>query len=118
MTATVTIEMEKSVVDAVNEALEAMREGMAQAEDADRFGWQRSVIDTAIRALAETGRDFSANDVRLLIPDDITGPLMGARFNAAQTQKVIRWRHLTRSTKKSTHGHRISVWRGMRPTDD
>jgi hypothetical protein len=116
VTAMATVQVEQSVVDAIAAAVVARDAGMAQAEEADRSGWNTSLIDTAIRAFADTGRDFSANDVRVVLPDDVPGPLMGARFSAAQTLGQIRFRGYVRSSKVSTHSKRIAMWRGSTPT--
>lgn len=79
------------------------------AEDADRDGWDRKVIDQAIHAFAAQGRPFSANDLRELLPD-VRQPLIGARFLAAANRGVIRRVGYTPSTQKSTHAHPIAVW--------
>lgn len=103
------IEVETSVVDAIAKARAARDEGMAAAEDADRDGWDTKVIDQAIRALIDTGRPFSANDLRQLLPD-VRQPLIGARVRAAGTRGDTRRVGYVPSTLESTHGHPIAVW--------
>ncbi len=114
---TTTVEIETSVVDAVRAAIAARNEGMAQAEDADRSGWNRALIDQAIDAFALTGQPFSSNDLRHLLPDDVPGALMGARFSAAVTGKRIRFVGYTPSTKQNTHGKPVNVYVGRVQAD-
>jgi hypothetical protein len=71
--------------------------------------WTRDLIDQAIRTLAETGRPFSANSLRPLLPD-VPGALMGARFMAAARRGQIRKVGTEPSTDPGTHGHDIKVW--------
>lgn len=71
-----------------------------------------AVVDQAILTVADRGGQFSANDVRPLLPALRSRNLIGARFNALRTAKRI-----TRvkgsyvpSTDPGTHGHPIAVW--------
>ena len=109
---TVTITVDADLHATITDCIAARDEGMARAEDADRSGWNKALIDQAIDALANTGERFSSNDLRVLLPDDIPGPLFGARFSAAQTKGRIRFVGYTRSTKKNTHGKPVAVWVG------
>jgi hypothetical protein len=110
---TVTIEVPADLHARISECIAARDEGIAQAEDADRSGWNKALIDQAIDALARTGEPFSANDLRVLLPDDIPGPLFGARFqHASRNRGVIQPLGLTSSSKKSTHAHPIRIWVG------
>lgn len=109
---TVTIQVPADLHATIAECVAARNEGMAQAEEADRSGWNKALIDQAIAALANTGQRFSSNDLRVLLPEDIPGPLFGARFSAAQTKGRIRFVGYTRSTKKNTHGKPVAVWVG------
>lgn len=70
----------------------------------------RQRIDAAIRHAVETGHEFSANDIRTTL-QDIPGPLIGARFNAAARAGVIRHVGYVPSSKGNTHGHDIKLWR-------
>jgi hypothetical protein len=88
--------------------------GIAQAEASDRYGWNTRLIDQAINAFARTGDRFSANDLRELLPDDLPGPLYGARFMAACTEKRIERVGRTTSTKANTHSKDIGVWVGIK----
>jgi hypothetical protein len=84
-------------------------EGIARA-DAAADPDARAAIDAAIRKVAARGEVFSANAVRVLVPG-ITGPLMGARFNAAAKAGVIVHVGYEASTKSSTNAHRIMTWK-------
>ena len=111
---TTTIEVETSVVDAIAAAIAARDEGMRQAEEADRSGWNKALIDQAIDAMALTRRPFSANDLRELLPSDVPTPLIGSRFqHASRNRGVIRRVGLTTSTKKNTHGKDVGQWVGV-----
>lgn len=106
---TTVIEVETSVVEAIAKARAARDEGMARAREADRDGWDTKVIDQAIHALCETGRPWSANDLRELLPD-VRQPLIGERINAARNRRQIRKVGSVPSTLESTHAHGIAVW--------
>ena len=109
---TVTIQVPADLHAQISECVALRNEGMAQAEEADRSGWNKALIDQAIDVFAATREPFSANDLRVLLPDDLPGPLFGARFSAAQTAGRIRFVGYTRSTKKNTHGKPVAVWVG------
>ena len=109
---TVTVEVDADLHAKIADCIAARNEGMAQAEDSDRSGWNKALIDQTIDVLARTGDRFSANDLRILLPDDLPGALFGARFSAAQTAGRIRFVGFTRSTKKNTHGKPVAVWVG------
>lgn len=111
-TATTTIEIPTSVVDAVKAARAERDAGMAAAEEADRDGWDRKVIDQAIEAYAKTEERFSINELRELLPD-VRSALIGSRFMAASVGGRIRRVGLTPSTKKNTHGKDVAVWLGV-----
>ena len=89
------------------EALKA--EGIARAT-ANAPRADRDRIDAAIRQVAARGGEFSANDVRPLI-GSITGPLVGARFNAAARAGLIVHIGYVKSAKASTHAHEVKLWR-------
>lgn len=113
---TTTIEVATSVVDAIRDAIAARDAGIARAEASEITNWNRALIDQAIDAFAATGRPFSANDLRDLLPD-VPGPLMGARFqHAANNRKVIRFTGYVTSTKKNTHAKPVGRWVGINRT--
>lgn len=109
---TVTIEVDADLHARIQDCIAARDAGIAQAEEADRTGWNRNLIDQAIDYLAATGQPFSSNDLRVLLPDDLPGPLFGGRFSAAVTQRRIRFIGFTRSTKKNTHGKAVNLYVG------
>lgn len=110
---TVIIEVDAEVHAKIADCIAARDEGMRQAEESDRSGWNKALIDQAIDVLAGTGEPFSANDLRVLLPDDLPGPLFGARFqHAARNRRVIQSLTWTSSSKKNTHAHPIRVWIG------
>ena len=107
-----------STHDAIEAAIAARNEGWAQAEAADRSGWDKNLIDQAIDALAETGEPFSANELRELLPDNVRASLMGGRFVNARSRGVIRWDGWTTSTKRNTHGKGIGRYVGVSQTQE
>lgn len=109
---TTTIEVETSIVTAIAEAKAARDAGIAQAESSERAAYDSALLDQALRAFAETGRPFSANDLRNVLPDDIHGPLWGARFTAARCRGDIRPVGDVTSTKKNTHAKPVALWVG------
>lgn len=112
-----TIEVETSVVDAIAAAKAARDEGIAAAESGQLSDWNKNLIDQAIDAFAATGRPFSANDLRQLLPDDLPGPLYGNRFtHAYKNRGVIRYVGSEPSTKKNTHLHPVARWVGVTAT--
>lgn len=101
-----------SPAEAIAAARAARDAGIAQAEDADRTGWDKSLIDQAVEAFAEAGEPFSANDIRELI-GDVRSALIGARFLAAANAGRIRRIGLVTSTKKNTHAKPVACWIGV-----
>lgn len=96
-------------------AIAERNEGWALAEEADRHVRDKALIDEAIDALAETGQEFSANEVRELLPDTVRASLMGARFaHARQNRGVIRFAGYVTSTKRNTHAKPVGRWVGVR----
>lgn len=91
------------------ETAQAAREtGVALVEGASD-DWARAVVDQAIRAAAESGRSFSANDLRDLLPAERSG-LIGARFlAAAKAGRIIRVGY-TPATHAAGHGRPVAVW--------
>ncbi|WP_325598655.1 hypothetical protein [Nocardioides sp.] len=99
----------------IRDAAAARDEGIAQVEN----GSDPRVIlaiDAAIQAAIESGRRFSANDIRDQFPVS-DEHLVGARFRA-HAQKRVDSQPLmvcvgrTTSTLKSTRHHEIKVWLG------
>lgn len=99
----------RKITAAVARAQAARDAGVARAErsatDADR-----DRIDAAIASVAKRGGEFSANDVRPLVPN-VPGPLMGARFLAAsRAGRIVKVGYVT-STDPGTHAHPVALWR-------
>lgn len=74
------------------------------------------MVDDKIAELNASGRTWSANDLRDLLPV-VAGPLVGARVRAAATRRPVEMEAVgyTPSSLRSTHAHPIRVWRGVRP---
>lgn len=107
-----TTQRPKTIAELVDEARRERDAAIAMAEDADRDGWDRKVIDQAIDAFADSRRPFSANDLRDLLPD-VRSALIGSRFLAAAKQGRIRKVGLVTSTKRNTHAKPVAQWIGV-----
>lgn len=115
---TVTITVDADLHSSIAACIAERDAGMASAEASDLTGWNRKLIDQAIDVLAARGEPFSANQLRVLLPDDVPGPLFGARFqHAANNRKVIRFVGYVPSTKRNTHGKPVGLWRGIATTE-
>jgi hypothetical protein len=84
-------------------------EGMARVTEASD-AQDIAVVDQAIETFVQSGRPFSANDVRPLLPPLRSNNLVGARFSAFRTRKQIVRVGYTPSTDPGTHGHPVAVW--------
>lgn len=89
-------------------------------EDADHaasFAW-REAVDVAIRQCAVSGREFTADDVRVLLSDGDRGVVdahpnaYGARFQAARKAGRIVAVGARASDRPASHGRLLRVWRG------
>lgn len=88
----------------------AKESGIAAANSASADVKTR--IDSAIRRLASSGREFSANDLRADLVD-VPGPTVGGRFNALARAGVIApTGNRVPSNLGSTHGHELKCWIG------
>lgn len=83
--------------------------GQAQTTAAHSADRQR--VDSAIRQLAATGREFSSNDARPL--HNVVGPVVGAAFTAAARAGLIRRTGYEASTQPGTHAHPVATWKGI-----
>lgn len=72
---------------------------------------ERSKVEAAIRRLAASGREFSANDARAL--HGVSGGVVGATFTAMRQLGVIRPVGHETSTKGNTHGKPVARWVGV-----
>jgi len=90
----------------------ARDEGIACAESAQGAEWDRHVIDQAIMHYARTGLEFSANDLRGLLPA-VAGSMIGARFLAAARAGTIVRAGATHASHRAGHARLLSTWRGQ-----
>lgn len=97
-------------LDLLEQARAARDEGMARTTEASGED-EITTVDTVIMRMARSGAVFSANDVRDEL-DEVRGPLIGARFNAARMRKLIKPVGYTPSTQPTTHMHPIRTWQG------
>jgi hypothetical protein len=73
--------------------------------------WDVNVVVNCIRTLAATGREFTADDVRPLLPS--VGPqTIGAGFRRAVARGLIEPTGYRQSTTPSRHASVVRVWRG------
>jgi hypothetical protein len=80
-------------------------------EIAERSVWDQFLVEQAVLHVGIRHDEFSANDLRDLLPELGHGYL-GAAINSLRNDRLIE--HTGRvlpSTLDSTHGHRIAVWR-------
>lgn len=82
----------------------------AAAEHAGEF-WRRT-FDQRLRYLAGTGRDFTADDVREVVPDPVSLNAVGAMFAAAAASGLIVKVGYRPSDRPESHGRVVTVWRG------
>jgi hypothetical protein len=71
-----------------------------------------AVVDQAIDRFAASGVQFSANDIRPLLPPLRSNNLIGARFNAARMRRQIVKVGEVTSTDPGTHGKPVALYRG------
>ena len=84
------------------------RRGMERATEARPAAADK--VEHAIRHLAATGKQFSANDARKI--HGVKGGVVGATFNRLREAGVIQPVGLERSSDPGTHGHRVNLWIG------
>jgi len=87
--------------------------GMAAADAAEGSDWKHRA-DLAIEALAKTGAEFTAVEVREKAGDAARPNAFGARFNAAAGAGLIRKVGCRNSTRPTLHAHPVAVWRGAK----
>ncbi|MER7953890.1 hypothetical protein [Streptomyces sp. NPDC096030] len=78
---------------------------------AEQSSWDRFLVEQAVYAFGLRHDEFSANDIRDVLPEMGHG-FLGAAINSLRTAGIIE--HTGRvvpSTLGSTHGHRIALWR-------
>lgn len=78
---------------------------------ADQSSWDRFLVEQAVFHYGLRHDEWSANDLRDVLPEMGHG-FLGAAINSLRTAGLIE--HTGRvvpSTLPSTHGHRIAVWK-------
>ncbi|MFJ6239822.1 hypothetical protein ACIQH0_37850 [Streptomyces griseus] len=77
---------------------------------ADQSAWDQFLVEQAVFTFGRLHNDFSANDLRDVLPEMGHG-FLGAAINSLRQGGIIR--HTGRSvpsTSPATHGHRLAVW--------
>jgi hypothetical protein len=70
-------------------------------------------LESAIRRLAASGREFSANAPELrVIVENVPGPVVGSTFGRLSRAGVIKKVGYETSNLPSTKGHDIKRWKG------
>ncbi|MFE6127492.1 hypothetical protein ACFQ6Q_04330 [Streptomyces sp. NPDC056437] len=77
---------------------------------ADQSSWDRFLVEQAVFHYGQRHTEFSANDLRDVLPEMGHG-FLGAAINSLRTSGVIEHTgRMVPSTSGPTHGHRLSVW--------
>lgn len=87
--------------------------GMANAEARRGADWDAKVIRQAIGHLAASGEEFSANEVRAILPA-VSGPLIGAGFRRAHQRGEIEVCGTVQAAHEAGHRRTLLLWRGRR----
>ncbi|MET9956675.1 hypothetical protein ABZ135_34725 [Streptomyces sp. NPDC006339] len=93
------------------ERLASAEKDLLLEDIADQSSWDRFLVEQAVFHYGTRHDEFSANDLRDVLPDLAHG-FLGAVINSLRVGGVIE--HTGRvvpSTLANTHGHRIGVWR-------
>lgn len=90
---------------------EARRDQAFANLDASDAAGENAVIFRAIREVAAQGREFSANDVRPLLPEGINRHRIGRQFSRAIELGVIEPCGLVKSDDPGTNAHRVLKYR-------
>ena len=91
----------------------AARDAGVDAVESRTPDWWRNLCDHVIAALAATGKEFSAVDVRALCGDPPNHfNAMGARFLAAARAGIVVRVGYRPSSRATLHAHPITIWRG------
>lgn len=85
--------------------------GMAVADANAGDDWKEAA-DAVIRALAASGAEFSAEDVRLWVGEPPTPNAMGARFMAARKKGILELLGYRQASRASAHARALAVYRG------
>jgi hypothetical protein len=93
------------------EQLAAQRRDQTLADILKASAWDRYVVMHAVLLYGHQHDEWSANDIRDLLPEQGTG-FVGAAITGMRTGGLIRRVQGSEvpSTLDSTHGHRLTVW--------
>src|SRR5690348_8431813 len=86
--------------------------GMELADASEGSEW-KDRADAAIRSLAASGEEFTAEDVRARAGDPSRPNAFGARFSSAAKRGLIRRVGFRNSSRPTLHSHPVAVWRGQ-----
>ena len=86
--------------------------GIALVDAAEPAPW-KDRADAAIRELASSGAEFSAEDVRAIAGNPDRPNAMGARFNAAVKSGILVYVRHSPSNRAQLHRCKVAVWRGV-----
>ncbi|MGW7053076.1 hypothetical protein [Streptomyces sp. NPDC054887] len=94
----------------VAERLASAEKDMLLADIAKTSSWDRFLVEQAVYAYGLANAEFSANDLRDVLPEMGHGYL-GAAIGSLRAGGVIEHTgRMVPSTSGPTHGHRLSVW--------
>ncbi|MFE9886822.1 hypothetical protein [Streptomyces scopuliridis] len=95
----------------VAERLAASDKNLLLADIADQSSWSQFLVEQAVLAYGWSCGEFSANDMRDVLPELGHG-FLGAAINALRQGGVIEHTgQYVPSTSPATHGHPVAVWR-------
>lgn len=100
----------RSVTVALARARAARDAGIDLALEA-ASDWEKALVWQGIEAFGQTGRPFSANNLRDLLPD-VRTPMIGGQFTKASAAGVIVRVGVVMSTDEETHHKAIGLWLG------
>lgn len=104
----------RKAVDGVLAGLRGRDRGIARVWEGTDDDWKALALAT-IQVLANAGDPFTAEDIREIVSDPPGHPnAMGALFQAASRQGLIRFVGYRKATRQSLHAHPIGVWVGAK----
>lgn len=78
---------------------------------ADQSSWDRFLVEQVVFAVGQQRDEFSANDLRDLLPEMGRGYIGAAICSMRAAGIIARTGHGVPSTSGPTHGHELKVWR-------
>jgi hypothetical protein len=85
---------------------------MALVDEAENPAW-KAKADAAIRELASSGREFTAEDLRALVGDPLRPNSMGSAFQRAARAGLVKYIRHQKSNRPSLQSCAIRVWVGV-----